>query len=414
MSNNRNTYLKFLTTAIVTGVVVFVLSMAAELDLLFRSGDYVTKRDLNLSNLVKFATIEQLEKREKNEPNNYIVKLKLAKLHDELGNYKEANRLYKDAVNKSGRSDYTLYNYALFCAKQGLYTIAASFAEDISSNSKKNINFKAKIFNQIADTMYENKEYLASVSAYQIAYKYAKNSDDKKFYEEVKDKYACAYIKLADEYVKNNLIKEAISALNNSVEIKETQLAQYKLGLIYIESDKELAQRLIEKVFKNEPYLVNPYIYTKLLDDLINENLKTENKTKLNYYSVKQNSFKEKMSNIYVYKNDVIISNTKIFKKKDDYYLVFDLKNNTNKQIEQLYLDIDLHLNSRWYRLTKKIVRMSKVLHAYDLLEGYVIKLPSSVRFVDVKDNNYLIVKYYAKKSLKAPSTLVQIDSLNF
>ena len=336
MNKKPKSIIAFFLTAIVTLIVVLALCMAVELDLLFRCESNITKRELNLANLVKFATIEQLEKRQKNEPGNYVVKLKLAKLYEDLGEYSTANSLYQDAVTKSNRSNYTLYSYAMFCAKRGLHAVAASLTDEISNSSNKNIKFKAEIYLTMADGMLKNSEYLASVSAYQIAYKYAKNVKNEKFLNEVKNKYAFAYTKLADYYIEKNMVKEAVVALENSLKIKETQVANYKLGLIYIESNKVLAQKYMETVFDNEPYLVNPYIYSSLLEELIKEAEKNGNSSNLNYYSVKQNRFKTKMANLYLYKNDILISNTNVVKKKDDYYLVFNLKNNTNSRIEQL------------------------------------------------------------------------------
>ncbi|MBR2068812.1 MAG: hypothetical protein IJ877_03525 [Candidatus Gastranaerophilales bacterium] len=414
MNKTKHKTPSFLTTAIVTVIVVFVLCFAIQLELLFRCENYVTKHELNMANLVKFATIEQLEKRLQNEPSNYIVSVKLAKLYEGLNEKARANKLYSDAVKKSGRTNYTLYNYALFCAKQGLFAIASGMAEEISGKNTKNIRYKAEIYEKIADVMFEYEEYKGAVSAYQISYKYAKNAQDEKYYNSVKNKYSYSYVKLADSLIEQKMVQEAIVALNNSIKVKETQIAKYKLGLIYIDFDKQKAQKLIEQVFKQEPYLVNPYIYNTLLNDLIDIAMKENNHSAINYYSVKYNSFKLAMEDIYLYKKDIAIDGSEIIKKKDKYYLVFNIKNTTKTKISQLFMDIELYLNSRRYRISKKVVYLSHALFPYGVIMGYKIQLPSNIDIVDVKNHNYLIIKYFAKKRTKAPNTLIKIDSLNF
>ncbi|MBQ8476784.1 hypothetical protein IJ531_06965, partial [bacterium] len=138
-------------TMAVTAVVVVVLCFAVELELLFRCENYVTRHELNMANLVKFATIEQLEKRLDNEPDNYVVGIKLAKIYEGLGDFARANELYTDALKQSGRSNYSLYNYAVFCAKRNMFAIAASMSEEISGKNAKNIKYKAQIYELIAD-----------------------------------------------------------------------------------------------------------------------------------------------------------------------------------------------------------------------------------------------------------------------
>ena len=76
------------------------------------------------------------------------------------------------AVKKSGRTYYTIYNYALFCAKRGLYAISSALAEEIINSNKKGIEYKARIYEAIADKMYSDGEYRGAVNAYQVSCKY--------------------------------------------------------------------------------------------------------------------------------------------------------------------------------------------------------------------------------------------------
>jgi len=414
MNNKIRNILPFIATAVVTAVVIFVFCFISELELMFRCEKIVTENQLNTEHLVEFATLEQLEKRLKNEPTNHFVMIRLANIYESLGKYQDANNFYRNAVKISGRSYYSLYKYAVFCAKRGLYVLASSMGEEILSNSPKNIRYKAEIYEAMGDKMLDNDEALAAVKAFQIAYKYAKNVKDKKYFNKIQDKYALAHIKSADFYIKENMIQDAIASLNNSIKVEETSLALYKLALINIDTNKVKAQKLMEQVFKEKPYIVNPYIYNILLNDLINKAKSTGDNASLNYYSVKYNRFKNIMNTIYLYKNDVLVSNSQIIKNKEKYYLVFDFKNNTKEKIEQLYFKIDIFLNSKHYIVQKKAVHLAHTIAAYEEFKDFRIELPEKMEFVDVKDNNYVVLRFFAKKSTKAPDTLIKIDSLNF
>ncbi len=414
MNKKYNKYVSFIVTAIVTSIVVLVLCLIVELSLMFKCENYVNRNELNMANLVKFATIEQLEKRLKNEPDNYIVMVKLAQIYEGLEKYQEANKLYAKAINRSSRSNYTVYTYAVFCAKRGLYAISTSLAEELSASTKKTIKYKSEIYETIGDSMMNHNEFDAAVKAYQISYKYAKNVKNKLYADKIAHKYAYSYVKLADSLIEKNMVPEAISALNNSIKIKETPLVKYKLSLVYLDTDKQKAQKYMEDVFHSEPYLVNPYIYNSLLNELITKSKNANDLSALNYYSVKYNRFKQTMEDIYLYKEDIIISDSRIEHEKDKYILVFTLKNNTKYKIDQLYLDIDFFLNTKRYKVSKKVVHLARTLGPYGELKDYRINLPSNIEFVDIEGHNYLILKYFAKKSVKAPNTLVKIDSLNF
>lgn len=405
----------YLTTAIVTLVVVIMLCLALQLELLFRCENNVTKKELDTENLLQFATIDQLEKRLKAEPDNYIVSIRLAKLYEDIDDNITANKLYVDALRSSARSNYALYSYAVFCAKHDLYAYATALAEEISGMSSATIRYKARIYEAVGDSMTNAKSFEAANKSFHVAYKYARNVANEQYFEKIKEKYGNSFVNLGDYYVKNKEIDDAISALNNALRFLKGYSATYKLALIYIELDKKKAQKMMQAVFDNEPYLINPYIYNKLLNDLVNNAVKEGNTQEINYYSAKLNRFKRTMSELYLYKKDVSISETQISKDKNDrHYLTFSLTNNTNEKIYQLYLDIDMHLNSNRYFISKKIVRRSHTLPANSTMSDIKVLIPSNIEIVDIKDNNYMVLKFFAKKSSKAPSTLIKIEGLNF
>ena len=419
MNKGINPLKNYIITIIVTAIAVISLSFCVELELLFRTETKVNSEELNVENLVEFCTIEQLEKYLQKNPKDYFAKIKLAGIYEYLKEYETANKLYLEAVGTSVRSNFALYSYGEFCARRGMFNLAATLADELMEVNDKAFEYRAKIYNQIAEKLKEKKQYEAIVSAYQIAYKYAKNSKDAEFREYIKSEYAKSYILLADENIKNNKIKEAISNLNNSLKIKESDEARYKLGLIYINVDKFIAEKHISSVFKKNIFMVNPYIYNSLLSDLSNESKNTRGLHSSDYYMLKLNSFKKKLSENYVYKNDILIENSYIAKKKKlfskdfSYYLVFDIENNTKVKIPELYLQVILYVDKNQYKVDKKMFSYTHPLDFYEIIEQNKILLPKSFKLNNLKEKNEIIIKYFARKNENAPWTLLKIDSLN-
>jgi len=412
-----NTIKAYAVTVFITVIFVFSVCLCVELELLFRCEKRINQEEFQMANLEKFCTIDELEKKLSKEPTNYIINLRLAQIYESLEDYKKAHEFYRNALRLSGRSNLSVYYFAMFCAKRNLNALASALCEDLSGSSKKTIEYKTKIYEAIGDSFTRQKEYPAAVKAYQVAHKYAKNIYNKKLYYEIKGKYSDSYIKLADFYIQHAEPEHATSSLENAIKIQETPYADYRLALIYLDSDKQKAQKYMTKAFEKNPYIVNPFIYNKLLNDLIKEAKASRRSGLLNFYSMKLVRFKSTLKNCYVYKNDIIIEKTNIhsykkrFSKHKRYYISFDIKNNTKNNFNDLFIQIELFVNSRSYAIDKKIFSATNPFNAYDVVENAKILLPENVQF---DEKNDVVVKYYVKKKRNAPWTMVKIDSFNF
>ena len=94
--------------------------------------------------------------------------------------------------------------------------------------------------------------------------------------------------------------------------------------------------------------------------------------------------------------------------------MTFDLKNNTKTKLNQLFLQVELFVNSKRYVIEKKVISGAAPLDFYEVLSDTILDLPDDISFMDVKNKNDIIVKYYAKKTRKAPWTLLNIEFINF
>ena len=209
----HNSVKEYLLTIFVSFLITLTIAFVVEIELLFRLEKQVNFQELNVENLAKFCTIEELEKQLAKTPDDVILNIRLAKAYEDIKNLEKANDFYKNALSISSRSNFALYSYAMFCAQNDMYVFAATLAEELKGNSKKINLYKAKIYEKIADGFSFKKEYPASVKSYQIAYKYAKSIGDLKFLSQISKKYALDYIYLADLNMGFNEIDEAISNL---------------------------------------------------------------------------------------------------------------------------------------------------------------------------------------------------------
>ena len=161
-----------------------------------------------MKNLSKFCTIEQLEQLKRNNPNNGIVDIKLANLYASLNETSKAIDYYKKALVNTQRSNFSLYSYALFLAQNDFVNIATTLAEEITLDNVKSIEYKTKIYELIGDELLKEGEVDGANKAYQISFKYAKNTKNKELSEKICKKYAEEfYIELTDEIVVEKLQK---------------------------------------------------------------------------------------------------------------------------------------------------------------------------------------------------------------
>ena len=86
----------------------------------------------------------------------------IALCYANLGEYDKANSLYVDALKISERSNYSIYSYAIFCAKRNILGLSANLAEELVGTSAKTLEFKAQIYEQMALTLENLKSYEAA------------------------------------------------------------------------------------------------------------------------------------------------------------------------------------------------------------------------------------------------------------
>ncbi len=415
----KKKYIKYIATFIITLILVFTIAVGIELELLFRCEKKVNFEELNLKNLSKFFTISQLEKLIEQNPDDSAPYIRIAEIYNRLDEPAKANSYYKKAIVVSKRSNFSLYSYAIFCANNGFINLATTLAEEIRTNNMKTYEFRAKIYEAIADNMDENAIYDGANMAYKIAYKYAKNVDNKKLYNRIKEKYAVSYTKTADEKIEEGLVDEAIIDLKNSIKVKSNPLAKYKLALVYKNIDLKMSELYMSQTLRDNPYIVNPYIYNSILDTLYNKANYENDSTKIDYYYTQKKKFTKKMLNAYLYKKDITISKPKFVSEKsgmfskEKKYLAILLKNNTKQVIDSLYIQVHIIRNSHTDKIEKKIITKLNPLIYYSNPQAYKIELSDEIITNINNKADDMHLKFFCKKAKNAPWTLVSILKVN-
>ena len=410
---------KYALTAISAMLLSFSFCLVLQIYSLLNSEKSINFEEKNLEQIAQILSIEDLQNTLARDRNNYYAAIRLANLYDEAKDFKMANKYYELALKTSGNSNYTLYNYAMFLAKHNFLLMSANLAEQLQSRTKKAFTYKSRIYEAIGDKLTEKKEAEAANKAYQVAYKYAKALENKKYLNNIIEKYATSFVDLADFYIEKDKIDFAISSLKNSISIKETPMALYKMALIQKELDPDLSETYFSKVLKSNPFLINPYIYNSLLSSLI-EKYKPVNLSRADFYIMKKNKFEKILSENYVFHNDIDILNSQIvfeekfLKKEKKSFLIFDIENKSQYLIKDLYVMVEMFFNKQKFVIEKNVTSKRANIEINSILNNVSFLLPDELQAQ--KDNivSEMSLKFYARKNKKAPWTLIKIDTVDF
>ena len=112
--------------------------------------------------------------------------------------------------------------------------------------------------------------------------------------------------------------------------------------------------------------------------------------------------------------NSQVVYKKKFAKKDITNFLAFDVKNNSNDTISDLFIKAELYLNKKIFEIDKRVVTPSEKLDINQTLSNVVIQLPQEMQIEKDNIQRDIIVKYFARKNKKAPWTIIKIDSVDF
>ena len=414
-TNEITEYIKTIFwTIFVAAIVVSIMVLDVRLNIgKKKDTDFHIKELTNIR-----LSLDELFYLERQNPNDFMINLKIAFLYEVLKDYQNAQIHYEKALTKSPDNPFALYKAAMFYASQREYQDAIAYISLIpDQNNKKYYELKARFYSRLGDYFLEDEDYPNSIKVFKMALKYARNTDVK-LEERVKVGYANAYNEYAEKFINENDPNHAILMLENALEIYPDPYAMYKLGLIYQNVNDEKALKYIENAFGIKPEIVNVEIYNKLLNKLIDRCKEEGEYSKSRFYGLKLDNFKRKIINNNIYKGDLEIKNFQVVSKRKfligekQYSIIFDITNNTKYTVDNLF--ILLIINPQGGKIVEselKIVNRNKPLEANKTLKN--IRIPIVTNSHNLF-SDHAEIQILARKNIRSQWTMIDYLTASF
>lgn len=404
-----NDYLKtFLTTLFI--VVMFgVLNIFNMLHNVFNVPE-VEKQNIDAafeSYLVDIIIDKNLEFA-KAYPKNYAVNMRLGILYSYKKDYVNAEKEFKNSVEKSVAYDYTpSYQLAKLYVKTNRLQEAQSIMDKIGERpNKRLITFKGDIYAMLGNAYYKQGYYALSTMKYEKALSYYEAIKAKNL-KTVQHEYVRACEALADSYVNIGKIDEAVMSLDKAYKIDpENSIINYKLGILYIDNDPLKAYSLLSYVHKNDPQAINYDVYFDLINTLADNEDKAGNSIQAELYRKRALQYQKFVKNNLLYEQDLFVDvmklNAYLDKESNDYVMnfMFRLQNNSSLDINNLSIKVILKDGNKIIQsFTQKIFDEERVFSAGMTTPPIVINATENRGFFDKSEGKGdIVVELYAYK----------------
>lgn len=348
--NKKELFFEYLKTFFVTVLIVVAAVIIMFAIIKHRVYQDLSAKDAQENKIDYYligVLIEKNKYLEQQDPKNYKFDLKLGVLYELKQQFKDAEFEYKQAIEKVPFGEYKPYfRLALMYIRLNRLEDAENLINSIKDQpDKKLIEYKGDVFNKLGDKYYSTGDYEEAVSKYQTALLYY-NIIKAKQLKALNASLASAYVYLADEKVQKMQINDAITSLQAAKKIVNAPIIKYKLALLLMNSNPELAYTYFDEVFKKEPRIINYEQYNNFLLKMaaLAEEQGYEAKAELCKFKIKQ--LKEYYKKNILAVEDLDIDNISgKFKlnnwtKKYNIHLDFKLKNISKYPMTTLFIDV--------------------------------------------------------------------------
>lgn len=417
--NNRKikSYIKtFFITIVVLNVVAFI-------PLLFH--DFFVQFDPSLSqsylNSSDYLNMEayKLQKLKKEKKEDYKINVELARIYMRLNYYVLAENEYKEAIEKEKNKSFLYFELAQCYLIQKKYDEATILIENLQfKNTSSLINNKIKFYIELMNAYYHNEEYYKSYKIYNKIRKYY--PDTKSIPKLINKMYYKIGLMLVDEYVISGKTEEAFDLLNELAQINDSNIIDYKLGLLYFEQDPKKALEYFEKVYKSDYSIINFDLYKRLLENLQMDAYYRNDTVEMELYKLKLNRLDFNLNTKYIQDDDFTIN---ILKSKT--YRIyplkialidFEIRNNTNLNYNNLMVTLSYETNDEIKKTTtfKLLNSKNQPIKANETSKKITL---NEVYFIDsekeYEEYNEHKIKIYLNKNKKIEKTLIGTITLS-
>lgn len=347
---NKGSVFEYLRTILVT--MFFALALMVALLALVQHQVYEDQNakqiaDDSLDSSLIGILIDKNKYLESQYPDRYSINMKLGALYEIQKDYKDAEEEYKKAI---GKAPYYVYEPEYKLALMYLTLNRLDDAQDTMDNigekpDKLLIRYKADIYNRLGDKYYSQSDYEDASSKYQKSLFYSQIIKSKRE-KLIKGNLASAYVYLAEEKVSQMKIDDAINYLQMAKAMVDAPIIKYKLALLLMDSQPDLAYQYFEEVFKTTPEIINYDEYSKFLMTLAAEATMEDDLPLSELYQYKIQKLKEYYKNNILSIEDLIVEHAggkvSLNPWSQKYHIDFELKlkNKSKFNFDSLYLEI--------------------------------------------------------------------------
>lgn len=417
MNRKIKSYFKtFLMTIVVLNVVAFI-------PLLFH--DFFIQFDPSLSqtylNSPEYLNMEayKLQKLKKEKNDDYKINIELARIYMKLTYYVLAENEYIEAIKKEKNKSFIYFELAQCYIIQKKYDEALTLIENLEFKKSNNlINNKIKFYIELMSAYYHNEEYYKGYKIYNKIKIYY--PDTKHIPKLIKRIYYKIGLTLVDEYVIKGKTEEAFELLNELAQINDSNIINYKLGLLYYEQEPKKALEYFEKVYKSDYTIINFDLYKRLLENLQMEAYYQNDSVEEELYKLKLKRLNFNLNTKYIQDDDFTVN---ILKSKT--YRIyplkvaiidFEIRNNTNLNYNNLMLTLVYETNDEIKKETtfKLVNSKNKPIRANENSKKITIRkiyfIGSGKDYQEYDENK---IKIYLNKNKKIDKTLIGTITLS-
>ena len=398
-------------------ITIVVLSVIAFIPLLFH--DFFVQFDPSLSqshlNSADYLNMEayKLEQIKKEKKYDYKLNLELARIYMRLTYYVLAENEYKEAIEKENNKSFLYFELAQCYLTQKKYDEATNLIEHLQfKNSSSLINSKIKFYTELMNAYYHNEEYYKGFKIYNKIKKYY--PDTKSIPKLINKIYYKIGLTLVDEYVISGKTEEAFDLLNELAQINNSNIIDYKLGLLYFEQEPKKALEYFEKVYKSDYSIINFDLYKKLLENLQMDAYWRNDSVEMELYKLKLNRLNFNLNTKYIQDDDftvnILRSKTYRIYPIKIAILEFEVRNNTNLNYNNLMMTLSYETNDeikkeKTFRLLNsknQPIKADETSKKITLREIYFIDSEKEYEKYDEHK-----IKIYLNKNKKIEKTLI-------
>jgi tetratricopeptide (TPR) repeat protein len=344
-------FFEYLKTISITLLVIFVSVIA----LLFVIQHRIYEKNVQTQveeNTIDYNLIDVMIKKnqalEIQSPSNYKINLKLGTLYEIKKDYKNAEAQYLKAIDKAPCIDHKpQYRLALLYLHINKLEKAEAVMDKISDEPDKIlIKYKADIYEKLGDSYYNFGSYDDAIDRYEKSLFYWQILKDRKEIAYIQNSLASSYVYLADQDVSNMQPQDAINSLKNALSMFNVPILKYKLALLLMTNDPDVANQYFEEVYKKAPELINYDTYSNFLSAMADEANANGDTAQAQLYQYKQKKLKEFFETNILSVDDIVLEDVEAkikpnnWLRKNNISLEAKLRNVSKNSIESLFIEI--------------------------------------------------------------------------